>query len=97
MLVAASSLAPAPVVFLTVAGQSEERRALQLGLRDEALTRFGKEQLLEVLDLSEFVAEQRALLQADRLPDLITPRERVYRPADPAVATRLRLDQALRP
>jgi hypothetical protein len=67
------------------------RRAIQLGLRGVALERFGREQLLEVLDLSEFVAEQRARLQAGRLTDLITPREQVYLPADPAIAASLGL------
>lgn len=72
-------------------GGKLERRAIQLGLRGEALEHFGKEQLLEVLDLSDFVAEQRTLLHTDRLADLVTPRERVYQPADPEIALTLRL------
>jgi hypothetical protein len=68
-----------------------ERRALQLGLRGKALEAFGKQELVEVIDLSEFVREQRAALSTGGVPVLVTPRERVYRPADPAVAARLRL------
>jgi hypothetical protein len=45
-----------------------------------------------VVDLSEFVAEQRFILSTQGGSALVTPRERVYRPADPAVAARLRLD-----
>lgn len=73
------------------AGGPLERRAVQLGLRREALASFGKQELVEVMDLSEFVREQRAILASDGVSALITPRERVYRPADPDVAARLRL------
>ena len=72
-------------------GAKLERRALQLGLRGETLEAFGQRELLEVVDLSSFVTEQRGKLAAD-LSGLQTPRERVYRPADPVVAARLRLE-----
>ena len=45
-------------------GRPEERRAIQLGLRGEALKRMGQEALLEVLDVSSFVSEQRNRVQA---------------------------------
>jgi len=67
------------------------RRAIQLGLRGELLEAFGRRELVEVLDLSEFVAGQRAALSSGGVSALVTPRERVYLPADPAIATRLRL------
>jgi hypothetical protein len=72
-------------------GPKLERRAIQLGLRGEVLEAFGRRELVEVIDLSEFVAEQRLRLSAGGVAALVTPRERVYRPADPAVAKRLRL------
>lgn len=72
-------------------GAPLERRALQLGLRGEVLAAFGKRELIEVLDLSAFVAEQRARLKAGGVTALQTPRERVYVPTDPAVAARLGL------
>ena len=50
--------------------------------------------LLEVIDLTAFVAEQRERLASGGVAALVTPRERVYRPADPAVADRLGLAQA---
>jgi hypothetical protein len=73
-------------------GAKLERRAIQLGLRGPVLEAFGTRELVEVIDLSDFVAEQRAR----RSPGgaLLTPRERVYRPADDAIAARLRLDAA---
>ena len=72
-------------------GAKLERRAIQLGLRGDALEALGQRELVEVIDLSEFVAEQRALLFSNGLSAILTPSERVYRPADPVVATRLRL------
>ena len=72
-------------------GAKTERRAIQLGLRGEVLEAFGKRELVEVIDLSKFVAEQRIVLSSDGVSALVTPRERVYLPADPAVAAKLRL------
>jgi hypothetical protein len=69
-------------------GRPVERRAIQLGLRGEALAQYAKEWLLDVQDISAFVREQMANAQApyDRL---VTPREEVYPVADPQVGTRL--------
>ena len=74
------------------AGGKLARRAVQLGLRGDALEAFGRRELVEVLDLTAFVAEQRERLATGGLSALVTPRERVYRPADPTIAARLRLD-----
>jgi hypothetical protein len=72
-------------------GAKLERRAIQLGLRGEVLKEFGQRELLEVIDLSEFVAEQRSRVSSGGVTTLYTPRERVYQPTDPAVAARLGL------
>jgi hypothetical protein len=68
-----------------------ERRALQLGLRGEVLEAFGQRELLEVIDLTEFVSEQRSGLSSVGISALLTPRECVYLPTDPAVVARLGL------
>jgi len=72
-------------------GAKLERRAIQLGLRGVALEAFGRRELIEVIDLSEFVAEQRARLSLGSMSMMVTRRERIYLPADPATAMRLRL------
>jgi hypothetical protein len=72
-------------------GAKLERRAIQLGLRGAALDSFGRRELLAVIDMSPFVAEQRQCLLANGVEELITPRERVYRPTDPAVVRNLQL------
>jgi hypothetical protein len=68
------------------------RRAIQLGLRGSMLEAFGRRELLEVIDLTAFVAEQQAALAAGGPGQLRTPVEHVYRPADPGLARNLSLD-----
>jgi Domain of unknown function (DUF4291) len=72
-------------------GHPLARRAIQLGLRGSMLEAFGKRELLEVIDMTAFVAEQRAALMASGPGALRTPAERVYHPADRDVTARLGL------
>lgn len=64
-------------------GAKLERRAVQMGLRGPALEALGRHELLEVLDLTAFVAEQRAVLASAGVSALRVPREEVYLPAGP--------------
>jgi hypothetical protein len=73
-------------------GNALARRAIQLGLRGSVLEAFGKRELIEVIDMTEFVSGQRELLSRVGTGELITPVERVYVPADEAIARRLKLD-----
>lgn len=68
-----------------------ERRAIQLGLRGRMLTAFVQEELLEVIDMTEFVASQRAIL-SDGVSELMMPVEQVYVPSNPKAAARVALD-----
>ncbi|MEL6109976.1 MAG: DUF4291 domain-containing protein [Planctomycetota bacterium] len=69
-----------------------ERRAVQLGLRGEALEAYGKHEPLEIIDVSEFVAEQRKFIGDWKTGGLVTPLERVYVPDDRSVAENVGLD-----
>lgn len=73
-------------------GNAVARRAIQLGLRGSVLAEFGKRELLEIIDMTEFVSEQRAALSRLGIGDLITPVEQVYVPGEEAIARRLKLD-----
>jgi len=55
-----------------------ERRAIQLGLRGTALEAYGKREILQVIDMSVFVAGQRANVSDWRSGKLLTPTEHVY-------------------
>jgi hypothetical protein len=70
-------------------GAPVERRAIQLGLRGEVLGRYAREWILDIQDISPFVAQQRAHLEQPGWPQLLTPREQVYAVTDPEAARRL--------
>ena len=73
-------------------GNAVARRAIQLGLRGPVLEAFGKNELLEVIDMSAFVAEQRQRLMSTGLAQLSTPVERTYISGEASIAERLKLD-----
>jgi Domain of unknown function (DUF4291) len=74
-------------------GDPCERRAIQLGLRGEVLEAYGKREAMEIIDMTDFVAVQRAHLGSWRTPGLLLmPTERVYTPVAAEVATRIGLD-----
>lgn len=61
-------------------GRPLERRAIQLGLRGEILARYAREWVIEIEDISDFVAEQREHARGD-YANLVVPQERVYPPS----------------
>jgi Domain of unknown function (DUF4291) len=73
-------------------GATLQRRALQLGLRRQRLKEFGKNEPLEIIDISAFVAEQRENTAKQRIQELLTHVEQVYLPEDPAIRAKLGLD-----
>lgn len=68
------------------------RRAMQLGLRGSVLQEFGKRELLEVIDMTEFVVTQREVLLRIGEAELKTPVERMYAPSEAPGARRLKMD-----
>jgi len=74
------------------AGRPLQRRAVQLGLRGETLAAFAGPELLEVTDISDFVADQHTHVRANDLQRLAVPLERVYVPSDPAIARHIGLE-----
>jgi len=74
-------------------GARVERRALQLGLRGDALEAFGRREILEVIDISAFVADQRRRMAAEGMAALVMPIERVYLPSDPGIVRQIGLSE----
>jgi hypothetical protein len=70
-------------------GAPVERRAIQLGLREESLRELGERELVSIEDISALVAEQRAIVRAHSIESLEIPKEDVY-PVDER-STRARL------
>jgi hypothetical protein len=59
-------------------GDKVARRAIQLGLRNDILEYYGKKEIIEIIDMTDFVAEQRQNITD--FNKLIIPKERVYNP-----------------
>lgn len=73
-------------------GNKQEHRAIQLGLKDDVLKNFGKKQIRKIEDVTEFVKEQKQLLDAGKLNELLIPVERVYRTGNEALNKRIGID-----
>ena len=59
-------------------GGKLERRAIQIGIRNEEIIKYAKEDILEIEDISEFVREQHQFVLAKDLDKLIVPAEKPY-------------------
>lgn len=75
-------------------GAPVRRRAIQLGLREQVLKEYSRDAIIDIEDISDFVAEQRPNAQTQNHANLITPVEHIYVPAKPQVARRLRISTA---
>lgn len=73
-------------------GAPLERRAIQLGLRGQAVEKYVRDWVLGIEDISEFVEQQRRAIVAGKLDQLVTPSETIYGVTDATVAERLELD-----
>lgn len=65
---------------------STGRRAIQLGLRGEALMKFSKSFIISITDITDFVVENVERIQNPS--ELLIPIEKVYTPRDPNCAIR---------
>jgi hypothetical protein len=72
-------------------GGALERRAIQLGLRGTALTRYGRTEVLGITDMTAFVIRQRTNL-SEACQQLCVPVERVYLPKSERARTNVGID-----
>jgi len=73
-------------------GSKLERKAIQLGIKGTLLEEFGKEMICEILDLSDFVNEQRKFAQAPPYQELMVADESIYIPSTPELAKAIGID-----
>lgn len=74
-------------------GQRLERRAIQLGLRGQALCSYGREWIVAIEDITPFVQEQHRTLLSQGAAVLTTPSEEVFS-ADEVVIRKLGMETA---
>lgn len=59
-------------------GNKLERRAIQIGLREDYIKSFAKDDILQIKDISEFVKEQYEFVQNKKLENLVVPAEKPF-------------------
>lgn len=72
-------------------GAKLERKAIQVGLRNDLIKSFSKDDLVEVEDISGFVKEQLEHVKSKRLDLLKTPKEKPFRFRNQALNKKLEL------
>ncbi|MDJ1481725.1 DUF4291 domain-containing protein [Cytophagaceae bacterium YF14B1] len=70
-------------------GNKLERRAIQLGLRGDALSRYASEWTIGIEDITDFVKQQHEHVLAHALDKLLIPVEDIYPVTDSAVFSKL--------
>jgi hypothetical protein len=73
-------------------GNKITRRALQLGIKGRMLEQFGKKDIKLIEDVTDFVKEGGAFVKTNQLDKLLVPLERVYKPVDAELCTRIGID-----
>jgi hypothetical protein len=72
-------------------GAKLERRAIQIGIRNQFIRSYAKDDILEIEDISEFVAEQYEFVKAKQLDKLEIPAERPFLPEGEELQRKLNL------
>lgn len=72
-------------------GGKLERRAIQIGLRDEFTRSYAKEDILLIEDISDFVKEQYEFVQKKELDNLLIPAEKPFLFKDEKLNKKLKL------
>lgn len=74
-------------------GQKQERRAIQLGLKGDILKKFGTTMIKEIIDVTNFVKEQKQKIDTKRLNEIEVPKELLYETSSQRLNQRLGLDK----
>jgi len=72
-------------------GRKEERRAIQIGLRDNFINSFATKDILLIEDISEFVSEQHKFVQNNQLADLLVPEEKPFKFSNADLNSKLKI------
>jgi hypothetical protein len=73
-------------------GNKVERRAIQLGLKSKALTSF-IEEIKSIKDITDFVRQQKYLLDNNRVKELLIPIETIFRTSDEKLNNSVGIEQ----
>ena len=74
-------------------GNKQDRKAIQLGIKGDLLEKFGKEMIIEIIDLTEFVKQQRKIIKSGELDKLQIPKEWIYEPKSEEIKLQIGLNK----
>ncbi|PQJ81219.1 DUF4291 domain-containing protein [Polaribacter glomeratus] len=73
-------------------GDKLERRAIQIGIRNQEIVKYAKEDILEIEDISAFVKEQHQFILNNELDKLMIPEEKPFIPNNREILKLLKLN-----
>ena len=76
-----------------VFGKKEERRAIQLGLKGAVLQKFGKEMIIEIIDMTKIAKEQKLKIDAGNIEEVMIPKEWSYEVKETDLKKKLKLNR----
>ncbi len=62
-------------------------------MKGKTLEKFGKQQIIEIEDVTDFVIEQRKFVKNNKLEKLLVPNETIFIPNDEDLATKIGLSK----
>ena len=72
-------------------GNKLERRAIQIGIRNEEIVSFAKEDIIKIEDISDYVKDQYEHVKNNTLDQLIVPEEKSFIPNNKTSIQRLNI------
>lgn len=72
-------------------GAKLERRAIQIGIRNDEVKKYAKDDILRIEDISEYVRQEYKKVLSNELDDLMLPEEAPYIVKDKKLKEKLRL------
>ncbi len=72
-------------------GNKQERKAIQLGMKGNLLEKYGKEMISEIIDLTDFVKQQKKIIDSGQIDNLQVPKEWIYKPKNDQIIKQIGL------
>jgi hypothetical protein len=73
-------------------GEKQERKAIQLGLKNKMVKAFNDNMIREIIDLTDFVKEQKSKIRDKNIGSLIVPKETIFKSENEDLNSILRLE-----
>ncbi|MEZ5043312.1 MAG: DUF4291 domain-containing protein [Saprospiraceae bacterium] len=74
-------------------GEKRERRAIQLGLKNELVTDFNQNMSQKIIDLTEYVEESKSKIDKGKIESLSIPKETIFRTENEDLNNKLNLEK----